>query len=401
MSDKEFWPQDVQTGEAVAENKKSWFKRLSFPRKLLYILLFIFVISWCFFLGHRAFGYVYAQELEEKGVYTVDGTYFNTAEDAYVPVELTGIKTVLLIGCDTREGDVVARSDTIMVAFLNMDTGSVNLLSIPRDSYVRIPGWGSSKINHAFAYGGVTLTQATVEYLLGITIDDYVVIDFQGFREVVDAIGGIEIDVDMDMYNYGENIDLKAGLQTLNGQQALGYVRYRGADCSDYQRIEHQQNFLQALIDKLLSFSTLPKMASIINIAMSNVTTSLTTLSAKDYASYALKMDLQNMNTYTVQGTSMYMLTSGVWISYEIINQSSLTTILNEIAGDGFTFSPNVVTDNGQGRYTLPDDTSVTTDTPSDDGSYYDDEEILDTVDSSDDTQETVDSSETWEDSQE
>lgn len=359
MSENRLWTPEEDAAEQAARKKK--FKDLSSSRKTLYILLLLFIVSWCLLLGHRASDFVYAKYLDEADVY-VKGVDYHSAEN-YVPAELNGIKTVLLVGCDTREGDVVARSDTLMVAFFNIDTGTVNLLSIPRDSYVQIPGYGQTKINHAFAYGGISLTKATVEYLLGITIDDYVIIDFNGFRDVVDAIGGVEIDVDMDMYNYGENIDIKQGLQTLNGTQALGYVRYRGSDCSDYQRIQHQQNFLQALIDKLLSFSSLTKMASLINIGMSNVSTSLNVLTAKDYAAYALQMDLQNMKVHTIQGHSMYMLTGDVWISYELIDSASLNSILAEIAGDGFTFSPNVITDNGQGRYSLPSNE----DSPSDD----------------------------------
>lgn len=352
MDQEQFWHEEEHSRK---QGFGSWIAALSGRRQFVFAMILLFVVAWSFFLGHRVSSALAANKLEEAKIYSINGRSTDIA-DNYVPVELEGLRTLLIVGCDTREEGEVSRSDTIMVAFFNINEKKVDLLSIPRDSYARIPGFGSTKINHAYAYGGITLTQETVEYLLGITIDDYLIIDFQGFKDVIDAVGGVEIDVDMDMYNYNEQINIKQGQQVLNGHDALGYVRYRGEDCSDYQRIQHQQNMVSAAAKKLLSFSTLPKIANIISIGLKNITTSIDTLTAMDLASYALKMDFKNMNVYTVQGSPKYILTSGVWVSYEIINKTELMTVLNQIAGDGFSFAPNVIDDGGQGLYSPPAD---------------------------------------------
>ena len=280
MAEEKFWGKDMTT----MHDKRSWFGALSAWRKILYCLLLLFLVSWCFFLGFHTAGLAAETARGNEEAYLIDGSALNGEDFQFDPVELTGLRTILLVGYDVREGYEVGRSDTIMVAFLNMDDKSVKLLSIPRDSYVQIPGWGKTKINHAFAYGGITLTMETVEYLLGIQIDDYMMIDFEGFKQVVDAVGGIELYVEMDMVNWDEGIELYEGHHNLTGEQALGYVRYRGADCSDYDRIKHQQKFMRLLADKVLSFSSMTKIAELVGITMSNVTTTIDAVDALQLA---------------------------------------------------------------------------------------------------------------------
>ena len=351
MSEEQFWGTDMTT---VNQGKKmSWFKKLSTKRKLLYSMLLLFIVSWCFFIGFSMSAEMAEANAQEQ--YLIDGKALNSEEYAYSPVELTGLRTVLLVGYDVREGYEVGRSDTIMVAFLNMDTKSVKLLSIPRDTYVNIPGYGKTKINHAFSYGGITLVKETVEYLLGFEIDDYAMIDFNGFKELVDAVGGVELYVDMNMVNWNEGIEIYEGTRLLDGEKALGYVRYRGADCSDYDRIKHQQYFMRELVDKLLSFSSMTKVAELVGIFMNNVTTTIDTLDALQMAQYAFNLDLAGMEVYTIPGYSMYLQYGGYWLSHEIVNKTELINILNEIAGDGFDFSPNVIDDGGMGRYSIPE----------------------------------------------
>lgn len=352
MADTKFWGQDVTTAQ-----DHSWFGALSPKRKLVYGMLTLFIISWCFFLGFWG-GFAWGAPDEDE-IFLIDGTALNAEEEAYEQLQLTGVRTILIVGCDTREGDWTPRSDTIMLAFLNLSNKTVDLLSIPRDTYVQIPGVGKAKINHAFASGGVSVAKETVEYLLGIKIDDYMVVEFQGFKDVVDAVGGVEINVEQDMYNWNESINIKAGLQVLNGHDSLGYVRYRGDGVSDYDRIGHQQEFLLALANKVLSFSSIPHIAELVGIAMNNVETSVSALDALDLAKYATKMDLANMGTYTVQGYSKWIKTGEDWLIYELVDKSKLTAILNEIAGDGFVFSPNVIDDGGLGYYSIPAEEEV------------------------------------------
>jgi len=158
---------------------------------------------------------------------------------------------VLLLGCD--DVDEVRRADTIMVLFLNPRLKRAALLSIPRDSRVQIPGHGLDKINHAYAFGEAELAQQTVEQFLGITVDYYAQIGFDAFVEMVDELGGVDLDVKQRMKTrtYYESIDLHKGYQHLDGREALQFVRYRND--SDVQRGKRQQQLLRALIEQKLN----------------------------------------------------------------------------------------------------------------------------------------------------
>ena len=164
-------------------------------------------------------------------------------------------KNIIVMGVDERSDDV-GRSDTLFVVMFDSKTKAASLLSVPRDTRVRIEGHGLDKINHAYAYGGQKLTQKTVEELLGIKVNNYVMVDFKGFEGLVDAIGGIDIDVEKDMYYHdtwdGFTVDLKKGRQHLNGKTAIQYVRFRDEE-GDIGRIRRQQHFLMAVYDKITS----------------------------------------------------------------------------------------------------------------------------------------------------
>ena len=156
------------------------------------------------------------------------------------------------------------RSDTIMIAHIPADRSSVQLVSIPRDSWVPIPGYPSSdhyaKINAAFAYGGPQLAIRTVQDLTGIHIDHVAIIDWAGFRELTTALGGVRIYIPETFYDSSQKITWEKGWQTLEGDRALQYVRTRhdipGEVRDDWGRMARQQNFLRAVMAKLLASST-------------------------------------------------------------------------------------------------------------------------------------------------
>ncbi|MFC6929683.1 LCP family protein [Actinomadura yumaensis] len=128
--------------------------------------------------------------------------------------------------------------------------GGTSLISLPRDSYVPIPGHGSNKLNAAFAFGGPKLLVQTVEKATGVHIDHYAEIGFSGFVGVVDAIGGVDICVKRPMKDHKAGIDLQPGCQNMSGGTALGYVRTRASARADLDRIEHQRQFFGALMKK-------------------------------------------------------------------------------------------------------------------------------------------------------
>lgn len=179
----------------------------------------------------------------------------------------------LLVGSDSRAGlseedadrlmageldDSVGRTDTIMVVHIPRFGGDATMLSLPRDSWVDIPGYGQNKLNQAFSLGGPALLQQTVEQATGIHLDHYAEIGFGGFANVVDAVGGVEMCLDEPLEDPMAGINLQAGCQELDGPTALGYVRSRYASAQgDLDRVERQRKFLAALSKKIKSPGTL------------------------------------------------------------------------------------------------------------------------------------------------
>jgi len=235
---------------------------------------------------------------------------------------------ILLIGVDQRIPNEPSRSDTIMLATLDPEKPGVDLLSIPRDSRVKIPGHGYDKINAAHAYGGPQLLMDTINGLLGSHVDKYVEVNFQDFQKIIDILGGVDIDVDKRMYYPEENINLKPGFQHLNGYDALAYVRFRYDPEGDITRVGRQQKFMKAIIDQTLKLSTIPKIPKLVSEISKDVKTNL---SAREMLSLALSMkDLQGGNgvsTYMLPGEGKYV--GGV--SYYVIDQQKLPGVLASI----------------------------------------------------------------------
>jgi LCP family protein required for cell wall assembly len=148
-----------------------------------------------------------------------------------------------------------SRTDTIML--LHTGSSGTTLVSLPRDSYISIPGKGRNKLNAAFAFGGPKLLIQTVEQATGLRIDHYAEIGFDGFVNVVDAVGGVDMCVPEPMKDPKAGLNIKAGCQELDGQTALGYVRTRATPRADLDRIEHQRQFLAALMQRVASPATL------------------------------------------------------------------------------------------------------------------------------------------------
>lgn len=166
-------------------------------------------------------------------------------------------KNIIVLGVDERpEEDDPGRSDTLFVVMLDTTDKNISLLSIPRDTRVHIPRYGFDKINHAYPLGGKDLTQRTVEEFLGIKVNNYVMVDFKGFKGLVDAIGGVDIEVEEDMYYRdswdGFTVDIKKGKQHMDGEKAIQYVRFRDWD-GDVGRVKRQQRFIMCMYEKIAS----------------------------------------------------------------------------------------------------------------------------------------------------
>lgn len=192
---------------------------------------------------------------------------------------------ILVLGVDAEaeEDDFDwPRSDTILFIALRPETGKIGVFSIPRDSLVEIPGVGRERINKAYAYGGYDLTRLVVEKVMGRPVHRFVVIDFEGFKELVDLVGGVEITVDKRMlytdHSAGLRIDIQPGPQKLMGEDALGYVRYRQDRLGDITRVQRQQKFLSALAGKLVQKEMVFQVFSLLRIGRKYLQTDLTFL---------------------------------------------------------------------------------------------------------------------------
>ena len=214
-----------------------------------------------------------------------------------IPLDFTKNINILILGTDQRSWDESARSDTIILVNINPKNKKVNLLSIPRDARVFIPGHGYDKVNAAynslyFNDGGPELSIETVENLLGLEKGDipyFFVVNFDGFKKVIDALGGVDINVDEPMHYHSKlgdvEIDLNPGMQHLNGEKALEYARFRYDEYGDFLRtkdgvihgrVARQQKLIKAIINQSKNWNTIWKLPSIAKAVGNAVYTNLT-----------------------------------------------------------------------------------------------------------------------------
>lgn len=296
--------------------------------KIWWILLLVV----CFFFSAAA------------GVILASSNLFDLKKDPIQPIERMNFdtelikardkSTVLIMGVDVRKDDT-GRSDTMMVATVDPKFDRASLMSIPRDTRVRIYGYGFDKINAAFAYGGEPLAEKTVENFLGIDIDHYIIVDVKSFVKIIDAIGGIDINVEKRMKyedpwddNGGLYINIFPGKQHMDGKKAVTYVRYRDSE-GDIGRIERQQKFIQACMDKVMSPSFIPRIPAVIREVSDAIDTDMTVRQLMELAG-ALKAAKENgLETDMVPGYPLYIDNISYWIPYVDELQYSMARLLD------------------------------------------------------------------------
>ena len=252
--------------------------------------------------------------------YFTGGSIFGGVSlDSLSRADRLALKTnIVVMGVDERDEDA-GRSDTLFVVMLDPKSNNISLLSIPRDTMVKIPDRGWDKINHAFAFGGHKLTQQTVEEFLGIQINNYVVVDFKGFKGLVDAIGGIDINVEKDMYYEDpyDNlvIDLQQGRQHLDGAKAIQYVRYRDEE-GDIGRIKRQQHFMAAIYEKRTSTEILTKVPGLVKELVTMIKTDIPVTDMIKLAKAMNKTmkDEKGLNMAMVPGEPVYIDEISYWV---------------------------------------------------------------------------------------
>lgn len=212
------------------------------------------------------------------------------------------------------------RADTIIVASVDLSSKKVGLLFIPRDTRVKISDRGLDRINASHAYGGIELLKDTVEDFIDIKLDYYLETDFNGFADIIDLIGGIDIHIDKPLHYVdkagGLYINLPAGDVHLNGEKALQYVRYRG-NKGDIGRVARQQKFVEALMNKAISSQTLLNTPSIYKEVMNSVNTNIPLKDVTPFLKLAKNLDLNKVKTEMVPGKPEYINNASYWIADE------------------------------------------------------------------------------------
>jgi LCP family protein required for cell wall assembly len=244
-------------------------RRKSRKRKLL-VSLFIIIIA---LIGYSVFQYYQGvNQTAESDRLKMDNVKFNGQKDKY------GRTNVLLLGVDARGGQTKSRTDSIMIAQYDPNNKTVKLVSIMRDIFADIPGYKPYKINTAYFFGGPELLRQTIKQNLGIDVQYYAIIDFNGFVKVIDTLApdGIEVNVPHDMSkNIG--VTLHKGTQKLHGKELLGFSRFRHDSQGDFGRVARQQEVLKAIKSQVLSINGITKAPKLLGTIAPYVATNMTT----------------------------------------------------------------------------------------------------------------------------
>ncbi len=247
--------------EHKKKNKRGIGKKLA----LVVVLMFAGIIGYSYYQFKQGV----AQSAEKASTTMKEEYEFHGDKDKF------GGTNILLIGTDSR-GEKKSRSDTIMIAQYHPEKGSYKLMSIMRDTYVNIPGHGKNKINAAFALGGPELLRQTIKENFDIDIQYYSIVDFDGFVSLIDEAfpNGVEIEVEKAMSaNIG--VSLEPGLQRLDGEHLLGYVRFRQDAVGDFGRVERQQKALKEVANQFAQLETVAKLPKLIGVMTPYVNTNM------------------------------------------------------------------------------------------------------------------------------
>ncbi len=230
------------------EQRKQYLKRLYFKTLAITLAVCVGLMGVGFGVFSYMVGGLNRSDINEENLSANEG--------------LEGIVNIALYGVDSEAGQFSGRSDAIMIASVNGNTGQIKLISIARDTYVSVPGHYNTKINHAYSYGGPELAIQTLNENFGLDITDYVTVNFDSLADIIDEMGGVTIDV-TEEERYQINVYLRrgqalaeTGMINLNGPQAVSYSRIRKID-SDTMRASRQREVLAALFDKALEINPL------------------------------------------------------------------------------------------------------------------------------------------------
>ena len=257
--------------------------------------------------------------LLESPAVTASAVYTVKAQENDATVDTSNIKSILLIGQDKQGDQTRQRSDSMILATLDKDQGTISLTSFMRDLYVAIPGYSSTRINAAYAYGGMELLDETLEENFGVQIDGNVEVDFEVFKVLVDKVGGIDLELTQAEADYicgrdqsvlypqplRTDWDLQEGVNHLDGEQALIHARNRSIGNSDYRRTERQQDVLKAAFAKINDLNVL-EIGGLIKDVLPLVTTDLSLWDMTGYAMDVMSIGTDEIQSYRIPEDGSY-----------------------------------------------------------------------------------------------
>ena len=257
--------------------------------------------------------------LLESPAVTASAVYTVKAQENDATVDTSNIKSILLIGQDKQGDQTRQRSDSMILATLDKDQGTISLTSFMRDLYVAIPGYSSTRINAAYAYGGMELLDETLEENFGVQIDGNVEVDFEVFKVLVDKVGGIDLELTQAEADYicgrdqsvlypqplRTDWDLQEGVNHLDGEQALIHARNRSIGNSDYRRTERQQDVLKAAFAKIKDLNVL-EIGGLLKDVLPLVTTDLSLWDMTGYAMDVMSIGTDEIQSYRIPEDGSY-----------------------------------------------------------------------------------------------
>lgn len=292
--------------------------------KGLGIFLLVVIIILAILLGS---GYAYIS-YKLGGLNHIDFDKSLVAVNSGVAENLDGYRNIALFGLDTRDDSFNnSRSDSIIIVSINQETKDVNLTSIYRDTYVDIDGYGLDKITHAYAYGGPELALSTINRNLDLNITEFVTVNFETVKIVVDTLGGIELTLsDAE----AEQIGLSSGgTYTLDGDQALAYARIRKID-SDYQRAERIRTVLDAVFSEVKTMGV-SELLDFVDVVLPHISTNMSNNEIIAMAPSALSFNISESSgwPYDVQGYS-----SDAWYGVPVTLESNVSQLHEDLFGE-------------------------------------------------------------------
>lgn len=329
------------------KNKKSKKNRTP-VQKAIKVIATILIVIIIILAGVLVAGWGYIQSL--LGQMKKENIDINAIGiDQKADEDLKGYRNIALFGIDTRADDYNDhgnRSDCIMIASINKETNDVKLLSVYRDSFLEVEENGKTKIDkvtHAFSYGGAQNSLLALNKNLGLNIKEYMTVNFDAVVAAVDALGGIEINIESNEINYinmyidstpttkGSKHVTSAGKQTLTGAQALSYGRIRYTAGADYKRTERMRNVLAAMMDKAKKIS-IPQLLDVAAKILPKVSTNIDQNEILGLVPTLAKFNISKSTgwPYTIAGATI----DGVWYGVPTTLESNVLKLHKEIFGD-------------------------------------------------------------------